>query len=91
MACVPSPPQVPENVRSILREAHRFFKQENVGVNEILIDIAVPPEKLFFIGAGSVELQVFERDSTGTVCGGWSSITVIDPRCFESSSPSGKS
>lgn len=60
---------MPENVRNILREAHRFFNQENVGVHEILMDITVPPEKIFFIGAGSVELQVFEKDSTALFIG----------------------
>lgn len=57
--------QVPDNICNVLREAHRFFKQEHVPANTVLMDTIAPSEKLFFIGTGSVELQVFERTFTG--------------------------
>ena len=50
--------QVPESVRSVLGEAHRFFKEERVEAGVVIMDNTAPPEKVFFIGAGSVELQV---------------------------------
>ena len=50
--------QVPESVRSVLGEAHQFFKEERVEAGVVIMDNTAPPEKVFFIGAGSVELQV---------------------------------
>ena len=47
-----------KSTRSVLREAHRFFRQEHVEAGVVIMDNTVPAEKLFFIGAGSVDLQV---------------------------------
>lgn len=47
----------------MLGEAHSFFRQEHVSAGAVLADNNNngPPEKLYFIGAGSVELQVRPR------------------------------
>lgn len=47
----------------MLGEAHSFFRQEHVSAGAVLADNkgAHGPEKLYFIGAGSVELQVGPR------------------------------
>lgn len=52
--------QAPESVRGLLRQASRFFRKEHVAAGAILADTNVPSssEKLYFIGAGSVDLQV---------------------------------
>lgn len=52
--------QVPQSVRSVLAEAHSYFRQENVSAGAVLEDKrgAQGTEKLYFVGAGSVDLQV---------------------------------
>lgn len=47
----------------MLGEAHSFFRQEHVSAGAVLADnkSTHAPEKLYFIGAGSVELQVRPR------------------------------
>lgn len=57
-------PQAPESVRGVLGEAKSFFRQEHVAAGAVLADHGSPssssssPEKVYFIGSGSVELQV---------------------------------
>lgn len=52
--------QAPESVRSVLAAARSFFRQENVPAGAVVDDHkgAQGTEKLYFIGAGSVDLQV---------------------------------
>ncbi|CAN0353119.1 unnamed protein product, partial [Ectocarpus fasciculatus] len=56
--------QAPESVRGVLGEAKSFFRQEHVAAGAVLADHGSPssssssPEKVYFIGSGSVELQI---------------------------------
>ncbi|CAN0249157.1 unnamed protein product, partial [Ectocarpus sp. 8 AP-2014] len=56
--------QAPESVRSVLGEAKSFFRQEHLAAGAVLVDYGSPssssssPEKVYFIGSGSVELQI---------------------------------
>ncbi|CAM9197690.1 unnamed protein product, partial [Ectocarpus sp. 4 AP-2014] len=56
--------QAPESVRTVLGEAKAFFRQEHVAAGAVLADhgssssSSSSPEKVYFIGSGSVELQI---------------------------------
>ncbi|CAM9527246.1 unnamed protein product [Scytosiphon promiscuus] len=58
--------QVPESVRRVLGEAQSYFREEHVSAGAVLAtdnrsgapSSSSSPEKLYFIGAGSVELQI---------------------------------
>ncbi|CAM9624386.1 unnamed protein product [Hapterophycus canaliculatus] len=57
--------QVPESVRKVLGEAPSYFRRERVSAGAVLAmdnrsgaSSSSSPEKLYFIGAGSVELQI---------------------------------
>lgn len=59
--------KAPEDVRRVLSEADRFFKEERVSAGTVLYEDDAASDKLYFIGSGSVELQVNCRLALGEI------------------------
>ena len=74
--------QVPESVRGMLGQARLFFREEDVAAGDVLTvgagaaSFRSSSEKLYFIGSGSVELQVCYRCSV-CVCSGCVFVYVV--------------
>lgn len=65
--------QVPDSVRRMLGKAHRFFREERVSAGVVLCKEHTVSNKVYFIGSGSVELQIqrgYGRERLAKICAG---------------------